>query len=54
MAEHRTPDPTPEPENRPRPTRYWTDGTEVTLDVEEALDRIVETVRRIQNRLQAP
>ncbi|WP_162641804.1 hypothetical protein [Streptosporangium sp. 'caverna'] len=38
----------------PRPVRYWPDGTAVTLDVEEALDRIVETVRRIQAKLQAP
>ena len=30
------------------PVRYWPDGTQVTLDVEAALTRIVETVRRVQ------
>ncbi|MEV4183104.1 hypothetical protein AB0J28_16900 [Streptosporangium canum] len=30
------------------PVRYWPDGTQVTLDVEAALTRIVDTVRRVQ------
>ncbi|MDP9862206.1 hypothetical protein J2S55_001465 [Streptosporangium brasiliense] len=30
------------------PTRYWPDGTQVTLEVEAALDRIVATVKRVQ------
>jgi hypothetical protein len=38
----------------PRPVRYWPDGAQVTLDVEEALDRIVETVERVQAKMQAP
>lgn len=32
----------------PRRVRYWPDGTEVTLAVEEALDRIVAVARRAQ------
>jgi hypothetical protein len=39
---------------RTHPVRYWPDGTQVTLEVEEALDRIVETVRRVQAKMQAP
>ncbi|MFF0243954.1 hypothetical protein ACWEU6_05205 [Streptosporangium sandarakinum] len=35
------------------PVRYWPDGTVVTLDVEAALDRIVETVRRVQAKQRA-
>ncbi|OUC96065.1 hypothetical protein CA984_16430 [Streptosporangium minutum] len=30
------------------PVRYWPDGTQVTLEVEAALDRIVATVKRVQ------
>lgn len=37
-----------------RVTRRWPDGTEVTLDTEAALDRIVATVRRVQARQVAP
>lgn len=39
---------------RPRVTRYWPDGTQVTLDIEAALDRIVATVKRVQARQKAP
>lgn len=34
--------------SQPRPVRYWPDGTQVTLDIEAALDRIVATVKRVQ------
>ncbi|WP_326825436.1 hypothetical protein [Streptosporangium sp. NBC_01756] len=35
---------------RSRPVRYWPDGTEVTLSVEAALDRIVAVARHAQDR----
>lgn len=37
-----------------RVTRYWPDHTEVTPEVEDALDRIVATVKRVQARQQTP
>lgn len=49
-----TTDPPASPPRPRRVTRYWPDGTEVTLDIEAALDRMVALVKRVQARQTAP